>query len=507
MEKTVLLKLIKHELLLLLKNNRIRWSVTVFIVLFLTIFYVRLQQFNEQSVNYRKALIQNEEEKKEAVNYSFIQTYAVFPPVLFSVYHEGEFQKYGHEISTHLFEIIYDTDPQHESKSKYFKENQTIDITFLILFFLSLFILLATYDAINGEKQTGTLRLLLTYEVRRIDIVLQKIIGAFLFVAVVFLIPYIASFLILQFTYSSYITISFIIQWLLYLIFTLLYILCFVMLGIGTSLLTTNTSRSLAYSVFLWALLVLILPIIYSYTINNNSTIKGKSDKLWKEMNTSAQQFYQEKEKQLAVNNTIQDFHYIYQRNEGPYNDARILSTIDVERKHVDDLKRFYRYAYPIQKEVEQKSIRAWYTTIESNEYHFCFFNPVAQFSTIAKNLSGNSTYDYVGFIKDVIRVRDQQIEQGVQQGWLLSRSYFAVIDTNLIIKKVDEIKDQNALINLIKNHSFTFMYPAIAHYEYKPTTVYKLIYQLLVPMLYMLLFCLAMFTIDIRLIRKYDVR
>jgi ABC-type transport system involved in multi-copper enzyme maturation permease subunit len=74
-----------------------------------------------------------------------------------------------------------------------------LDLTFIIKIVLSLFAILFTYDAIVGEKERGTLGLILSNRVPRDRLIMGKVIGGYISLLIPLIIPLILSMLILLF--------------------------------------------------------------------------------------------------------------------------------------------------------------------------------------------------------------------------------------------------------------------------------------------------------------------
>ena len=64
-----------------------------------------------------------------------------------------------------------------------------LDLGLVVQILFSLFVLLFTYDAICGEKEAGTLRLLGSFSTSRVSILLSKFLGAWVPTMLAFLIP------------------------------------------------------------------------------------------------------------------------------------------------------------------------------------------------------------------------------------------------------------------------------------------------------------------------------
>ncbi|HEY4611577.1 MAG TPA: ABC transporter permease subunit [Bacteroidota bacterium] len=72
-----------------------------------------------------------------------------------------------------------------------------LDLNFVVIIVLSLFAILFGYDAINGEKEAGTLKLVLSNSVSRSQFILSKLLGSLLALVVPLLVPLLVGCLIL----------------------------------------------------------------------------------------------------------------------------------------------------------------------------------------------------------------------------------------------------------------------------------------------------------------------
>lgn len=135
------------------------------------------------------------------------------------------------------------------------------DLLFMVEFVLSLVAIVLSFNLICGEKESGTLKLVLSNPVPRDSVLLGKLGAALAIVAVPFTLGLLASLVLLRATGSS--AISGGDHWaalgLLYVV-SLLYLAAFVNLG---ALISASTSRSLTaitLLLFLWAGLITFLP-------------------------------------------------------------------------------------------------------------------------------------------------------------------------------------------------------------------------------------------------------
>ena len=136
-----------------------------------------------------------------------------------------------------------------------------IDFLFNVSFVLSLMALIFTFHSITGEKEMGTLRLIMSSSVPRWKILLAKILGNYL----VFLIPFItgllAAMLVVQFSgmISLFSKTNFP-AFFLIICLTLLFLYLMFNLGIFISTRTRRSITSMVMQLFIWVFLVMIIP-------------------------------------------------------------------------------------------------------------------------------------------------------------------------------------------------------------------------------------------------------
>jgi len=134
-----------------------------------------------------------------------------------------------------------------------------IDFSFIVQIILSLFAVLFTYDAINGEKESGTLQLTFSNPVPRVSYILGKLLGGWIGLLLPLLIPVLLGVLLVM---VMKVPMGFS-DWLRFgvmLFVALCYFSFFVACGLLTSVLTKRSGVSFLLSLVLWVLFVLIIP-------------------------------------------------------------------------------------------------------------------------------------------------------------------------------------------------------------------------------------------------------
>jgi len=140
-----------------------------------------------------------------------------------------------------------------------------LDFLFIVTIIMSLLAILFSYDAIAGERQRGTLRLVIANSVSRTKILFGKFIGG----TASLLIPFILALLV----GVLYINLNPNIQWdglawvelVLLTAASITFIMLFYLLGLMVSAFSRYSATSILNCLFLWALLILVIPNVCPY--------------------------------------------------------------------------------------------------------------------------------------------------------------------------------------------------------------------------------------------------
>jgi len=141
----------------------------------------------------------------------------------------------------------------------------SLDFLFIVTIIMSLLAILFSYDAIAGERQSGTLRLVISNSISRTTILLGKFIGG----AISLVIPFVLSLL----AGAIYISINPAVQWdgsawlalALLTAASITFITSFYLLGLMVSTFSRYSATSILNCLFLWVLLILVIPNISPY--------------------------------------------------------------------------------------------------------------------------------------------------------------------------------------------------------------------------------------------------
>ncbi len=262
------LTLIRRELLDNLMTFRFAAAVVIMLLLVVanTVVLIkdyegRLADYNTAVKNHRQELLLENKTYSDGM-LSFWGTIILDrPPNPLSIFNTGLDKRLGNEIRvSHIFTpTIWDAN-KHAADNPYFNILTSIDIVLIFQGILSLLALTFAYDAIAGEYEHGTLRLVLSHPVRRGYILFAKYIGAMVCLFVPLLMSLLLALILL--TTSTMITLDTddFLRIGGIVLTSLIYLSLFYLIGMLISAITRRTSTALILSMFVWGFLVLVYP-------------------------------------------------------------------------------------------------------------------------------------------------------------------------------------------------------------------------------------------------------
>ena len=255
--------LIRRELLDNLMTFRFAAAVFITLLLVVANTVVLLKDYEQRLTAYNTATQESHQELREQKVYSRYAMDLIVhrPPNPLSIFNLGLDKQVGNEIAVyHAFvPTIWDA-VKHGADNPFLNLFTSIDIALVFQGVLSLLALIFAYDAIAGERERGTLRLVLTHPIQRGYILFAKYISAMLCLLVPLLMSLLLSTILLTTSTSiswnanEFLRIGGII------LTSLLYISLFYLIGLCISAMTRRTSTALMLSMFAWGFLVLVYP-------------------------------------------------------------------------------------------------------------------------------------------------------------------------------------------------------------------------------------------------------
>ncbi|MEC9380852.1 MAG: ABC transporter permease subunit [Candidatus Latescibacterota bacterium] len=137
---------------------------------------------------------------------------------------------------------------------------QTPDFAYVVNIVLSLLALLFVFDSICGEKERGTLKVLLSNSVPRDTVLLGKWVGGYLSISAPFAVAVVGGFVYLSLSGAMQLQPDDVIRFAAISLISLLYIAVFFSLGLFISTATHRGSTALLLSLLVWIVWILVVP-------------------------------------------------------------------------------------------------------------------------------------------------------------------------------------------------------------------------------------------------------
>ena len=249
--------------------------ITIFsMVLILTSIFIMYRDYQLRLENYE--ILQPESN----------QPIAIIPPTPLSIFVKGLDESMGRS-----YEIRFGGQVRVGSKQQrvnnLFRLFTAPDLLYIVKVIISLCAMLFAFDIISGEKEAGTLRLSLSNNVGRPIIVIGKWIGGFVSLIVPFFIAILLGVILVtlspqvQMNEENWVKLG------TFLLSSLLYLSVFFSLGLFISSITHRPASSLVISLFMWALIVFVIPNLGNIlarqfvTIPSVQQLEVKREHIW----------------------------------------------------------------------------------------------------------------------------------------------------------------------------------------------------------------------------------
>ena len=288
----MLTTLIRRELLAHLLAYRFFVSMIVLLALVIANTVVLIYDYERRLALYNKAIQNNHDEVVSTQTYSPLYLNADRPPNPLSLFNQGLDKRLGNSVRVnHAFVPTLWDAWLHGMDNPFLNLLSSIDLVVVLQVVLSLFALLFAYDAVAGEHEKGTLRLIMTTSVSRSKILLAKYTGAMATLVVPLTISLILTQILISGSGSIALSGD---DWIRiggFYLTSILYLSVFYLMGLLISATTRRTATALMSCMFAWVFLVLIYPNLILFAVNPKINPEGKGRAVFQELAQIWEQF------------------------------------------------------------------------------------------------------------------------------------------------------------------------------------------------------------------------
>ena len=250
--------LITKELRDIVGSTKFAVTFGVMSVLILLAFYVGGRNYEVSRLEYEAAVSENLKQMEGLTDWQRVDNRIFLEPQPLASLVSGISNDVGRTVDVNGWWEVSAEDSRFGADPIY-AVFRFIDLEFIFTIVLSLFAILFAYDAVNGEKERGTLRLAFANSVPRDKYILGKLTGSFVALAVPLLIPILIGSLLLPLLGvpldgGMWARLGMVI------LSGLLYLGVFLTLSIFVSSLTEHSSSSFLLLLVIWIFAVLVIP-------------------------------------------------------------------------------------------------------------------------------------------------------------------------------------------------------------------------------------------------------
>lgn len=250
--------LVTKELKAILLSPRFAGTFLVGAVLILLSVYVGIQEYRAAVDHARTSQLLSDQGLQEATSWMSASTRAYRAPEPMMIFVSGLAFDIGRwtpintRTGVRLRHSLYADEPM-------YAVFRFVDFSLIVVVVMSLFALLFTYDAVSGEREDGTLKLVFSHPVSRANYLLAKASGAWLGLAAALAVPTALAVLLVvlcgvPFGIEDWLRLTLLIG------LAALFCGCFVMIGLLLSSCTRHSSVSFLTGLMVWVVLTLIVP-------------------------------------------------------------------------------------------------------------------------------------------------------------------------------------------------------------------------------------------------------
>ena len=253
--------LIRRELLDNLMTFRFAAAVLIMLLLVVATTAVLIKDYERRLASYDTAVKKHRQEMLERTTYSAARLRIDRPPNPLSIFNVGLDKRLGNTLGVNHFFVPTLWDAwKHGADNPFLNLFSSIDLVFIFQGILSLLALVFAYDTLAGEREHGTLRLVLTHPVRRGQVLFAKYISGMICLLIPLLMCILLVLIMLTTSTSVFLSADDFLRIGGVVFTSFVYLSLFYLIGMLISAATRRTGTALMLAMFVWGFLVLVYP-------------------------------------------------------------------------------------------------------------------------------------------------------------------------------------------------------------------------------------------------------
>ena len=231
--------------------------------------FVQVADYEKRLAAYHVALQEHQEETRTWDLYSHINPKAHRKPNPLSIFNVGTEKSGADMVSIELATPIWEKEAQkHGSDNPFLSIFLSVDVTFVLKIVLSALAILFAYNTISGEREDGTLKLVLSNPIPRDTLVLGKYLGGMLSLFPIVVMSFTVGIVIASASPATAFNADDLLRLMMVLVVSLLYVSICYLLGMLLSVWTKEAATTLILSMFIWGILTIVHSNIATFAVS-----------------------------------------------------------------------------------------------------------------------------------------------------------------------------------------------------------------------------------------------
>ena len=292
----MLITMIRRELLANLMTFRFAAAMFILVSLVVPNTIVLIRDYERSLASYNAAVKTHQRKLQEKKTYSVGMLYLDRPPNPLRIFSVGLDKQLGNKIEVYygFVPTLWDAE-KHGAENPFMNIFSPIDLGFIFKVILSLIALLFAYDTLSGERERGTLRLVMAQPVRHGNILLAKYISALVCLLVPLLVSLLCAVILLTTSPAISLNSQDFLRIAGIFLTSAAYISVFYLLGMLISAATHRSGTTLILAIFIWGFLVLVYPNLMQLPTQDRreytASAFNKIKQIWDEFDRERLQF------------------------------------------------------------------------------------------------------------------------------------------------------------------------------------------------------------------------
>jgi ABC-type transport system involved in multi-copper enzyme maturation permease subunit len=371
------------------------------------------------------------DEENKAKAYSAYRPVIIKKPASLSIFARGISYNVGNRVKVLFGDKPMLTEGKAESRDNPFLNRFfTFDFVSVLVIIMSLMAFLFTYDICTGERESGTLKMMLANPVSRSAVLMGKLLGSFLTLVPMQIFSFGLCLLVIllhseiSFSASEWIRIGVMI------LFSTVFLILFMIIGLFVSSRVKHSATSIVICLIVWVVFLFVIPNVASYSAKSFISV-GSSENLEYDINAVEKEFQNKSgefsQKQLQPDwGTVSyyqgggdGFKLIGEATKGLMErERRINEYCEPLRIQFADKKWPFRERYLHELEKQQKLAK-----------YLSFLSPSEIFKESASALCSTNYESHNNFLEQARNYREALIEYYLRNKLFGSFSYFTQLD------------------------------------------------------------------------------